>query len=835
MAGVIQTGLSLLARSKLAQTRGTLHLSGLHAPVEVIRDRWGVPHIYGRGIHDVLFAQGFVHAQDRLWQMEFSRRLVAGRLSEVVGQATVPVDCWLRILGLRRAAEAALDLLRPDARAELDAYAAGVNAFIGRGKLPIEFTLLRYRPAPWTVTDSLAWAKMMSWNLSVNWETEILRAQLIARLGPARAAELEGGWLPDWPTILPAEWRAFSQVGSEALARAEAARPFVGPAPQDGVGSNNWVIAGSHTFTHKPLLANDMHLLMGIPSIWYENHLVVQTGGPSTGSGAAAERAVSGSNRPSAGSGGELGRAVSLSNRPSTSSGGELEVTGVTFPGIPYVVAGHNAHVAWGFTNGFPDVQDLYMEHLRRTDDGRVHYEFRGEWLDAQVLQEEVRVKGAAPITQEVVITRHGPIINALAPDFTGEQPLALCWTSSEPDTLVHAIWGMNRARSCGEFREALRDWAAPVQNTVYADTAGHIGYSFPGKVPIRAKGDGSVPAPGWTGEYEWVGYVPFEELPHLYDPPAGYIVTANNRVAGDDYPRFIGHEYCMGDRAQRITELIEARDKINVAYVRRMHFDLVSPTARVIAGHISGLACDDAELMTVAKMMTGWDGDLAADSPRAAIYEVFMRRCIALLLRDKLGADLAARYAGKGPTPGLAASSFFGQRSWEWLQKTLALPDSHWFDLGHGERRDDIVRLALRETIDFLKERLGPASSDWAWGKLHQIRFSHAVGQVPALAPLFNRGPFPLGGDGNTVWATGSGMAALGSDQVVGPPFRHISDLGDWRDSSGLLAPGNSGQPGSRHYDDQILAWFLGEYHPLLFTRADVERETAGRLTLMP
>jgi penicillin amidase len=783
----------------LAQTRGTLRLPGLHAPVEVLRDRWGVPHIYGRGIHDLLFAQGFVHAQDRLWQMEFNRRLVAGRLSEVVGQATAPVDCWMRILGMRRAAEAGLGLLRGDIRAELDAYVAGINAFIGRGKLPIEFTLLRYQPEPWAIADSLAWAKMMSWTLSVNWESEILRAQLIARLGPAHAAELEGGWLPDWPTILPAEWRAFSEIGRAALARAEAARPFVGPAPQDGVGSNNWVIAGARTFTHKPLLANDMHLLMAIPSIWYENHLVVQTDAPSTG------------------------------------SEGELDVTGVTFPGIPYVVAGHNAHVAWGFTNGFPDVQDLYMEHLRRSDDGQVQYEFQGEWRAAQVRREEVRVKGAAPITQEVVSTRHGPIINVLAPDFIGEQPLALRWTSSEPDTLVHAIWGMNRARSCGEFREALRDWAAPAQNTVYADTAGHIGYSFPGKVPIRAKGDGSVPVPGWTGEYEWVGYVPFEELPHLYDPPAGYIVTANNRVAGADYPYFIGHEFCMGDRAQRITELIEARDKINVAYVRRMHFDLVSPTARAIADHISGLVCDDAELMTVAKMMTGWDGDLAADSPQAAIYEVFMRRCIALLLRDKLGADLAARYAGKGPTPGLAGSSFFGQRSWEWLQKTLATPDSHWFDLGHGERRDDIISLALRETVDFLKERLGPASSDWAWGKLHQIRFSHTMGQVAALAPLFNRGPFPLGGDGNTIWATGSGMAALGSDQVVGPPFRLIADLADWRDSSGLLAPGNSGQPGSRHYDDQIGAWFTGEYHPLLFTRGDVEREAVGRLTLMP
>jgi penicillin amidase len=475
------------------------------------------------------------------------------------------------------------------------------------------------------------------------------------------------------------------------------------------------------------------------------------------------------------------------------------------------------------------------MEHLRRTEDGRVQYEFRGQWLDAQVLQEEIRVKGAASITQEVVITRHGPIINALAPDFTGEQPLALRWTSLEPDALIHASWGMNRARSCLEFREALRDWAAPIQNIVYADTAGHIGYSFPGKVPIRAKGDGSVPVPGWTGEYEWIGYVPFDELPHRYDPPEGFIVTANNRVAGDDYPYFISHEYCMGDRAQRITELINAREKINAAYIRRMHFDLVSPTARVVAGYLGQLACDDPELAGVVKMMQAWDGNLAADSPQAAIYQVFMRRIIPLMLTDKLGPDLAARYAGKGPTPGLAGASFFDQRAWEWLQTTLAAPESHWFDLGHGERRDDVMRLALAETVAFLKERLGPASGDWAWGKLHTLRYSHVVGQVPALAPIFNRGPYALGGDGNTVWATGSGMRTLDSDQVIGPPFRHISDLGDWSNSFGLLAPGNSGQPGSRHYDDQIAAWFAGGYHPLLFTREEVEREAEARLTLMP
>ncbi len=331
----------------------------------------------------------------------------------------------------------------------------------------------------------------------------------------------------------------------------------------DGLGSNNWVIAGSRTATGMPLLANDMHLLMSVPAIWYENHLASEA----------------------------------------------LTVTGVTFPGIPGVVAGHNGHVAWGFTNGFPDVQDLYIERLRRADDGRVQYEFRGEWLDAEVRAEQIVVKGAAPAIEQVIVTRHGPIINALAPgladDLTGAltdgQALALRWTALEPDRAIEAVRGMNRARTCTEFREALRNWTVPVQNMVYADTQGNIGYSYPGRIPIRAKGDGRVPVPGWTGDHEWIGYVPFDELPHLYNPPQGYIVTANNRVA-DDFPHFLGCDFALGDRAQRIVEMIEAKPAVSVADIRQMHFDQTSPTMQMIAGHLGQLAADEPELAAAGR-----------------------------------------------------------------------------------------------------------------------------------------------------------------------------------------------------------------------------------------
>ena len=351
--------------------------------------------------------------------------------------------------------------------------------------------------------------------------------------------------------------------------------------------------------------------------------------------------------------------------------------------------------------------------------------------------------------------------------------------------------------------------------------------------MPIRAKGDGRVPVPGWTDEFEWIGYVPFEELPHLYNPPQGYIATANNRVVGDDYPYYLGSDFCVGDRAQRIVELIESRPQVDIPFIRQMQFDQVSPTARVVAGYLAELATDDPELAVVVQMMRDWDGHLAADSPAAAVHEVFVRRLITLLLANRLG-ELTVRYAGKGPTPMIADASMFGHRSWEWLQKVLGEPDSPWFDLGHGETRDAAMRLALRQTVDFLKAGLGPKPADWAWGRLHNLTYRHTLSSVPPLDRLFNRGPYPLGGDSTTVWATGAGQHDLSNQGVIGPPYRFIVDLGDLRNSLALLAPGQSGHPASPHYDDQIEAWFSGGYHPMLWEREDVERETAERLELL-
>ncbi len=910
-----QVGLSVLGRARRARTRGALRLPGLTAPVEILRDRWGVPHIYATSTLDLMFAQGFVHAQDRLWQMEFQRRLVAGRLAEVVGPAALPTDRAVRILGMRRVAEAEVALLDPEARAELDAYVAGVNACTAREPLPVEFTLLRYRPEPWTAADSLSWAKMMAWSLSGNWESELLRTALIEQLGPELAAELEPPSPASWPTVLGPDGAgrlevtatitksAYADSTSDADLDLDSRRrsasqrlprfPTAGadadlPSPAAVPGSNNWVVAGWRSATGMPLLANDMHLRLSIPAIWYENHLIIvsqaeraersrrtvpspqseqarRPGGgadPSTALRSAQDdqrmplRSAQGDQRMPLRSAQDDQRMPlrSAQDDPAT-----LNVTGVTFPGVPGVVAGHNGHVAWGFTNGYPDVQDLYMERLRRTDDGRVQYEYCGEWLDAEVRREIIQVKGGEPVTEEVIATRHGPIINALAPGLAAPTPippdfhtdaggvpsplahaLALRWTALDPAPMLAALRAMNRARTCAEFREALRGWAAPVQNTVYADTQGNIAYSYPGLVPIRARGQGRVPVPGWDGEHEWLGYVPFDELPHLLNPPQGFIASANNRIA-DTFPHFLGSEFATGERAQRIVTRLKDQPKADVAFFQQMQQEQISPTMQTIAGYLGGLRPADPDLAAAVEVVRRWDGRLTADSPAAAICEVCGRALMQVILQHRLGSteadhDLATRYLGKGPTPILAEASFMSQRSWEWLLHILTLPHSYWFDLGGGERRDDVLLIALRQTLAYLRGRLGPPGpslQNWAWGRLHMLTLGHMAGRVPAMARHFNRGPFPLGGDGNTIWAAGNGLTPETSTATVGPPFRFIADLADLNHCWGTLIPGNSGRPDSPHYDNQIDAWFKGEYHPMLYAREDVEWGAMARLRL--
>jgi penicillin amidase len=787
LAGAVGGLYAGVVRRPLPVREGRVRLAGLAGDVEVVVDTWGVPHIYAASVRDLVRAQGYLHAQDRLWQLELNRRVVSGRLSEVVGEVAVPLDRWMRTLSLRHVASQEPGLLTPESRDLLQAYADGVNARIDEGRLPIEFTLLRHTPEPYTPVDSLAWVKMMALTLSVNWEAEIVRARIVDRIGADLAAELEPPYAAGLPYVVP-EGVDYSCIGESALQRSAAAEQISGPVAVDGLGSNNWAVHGSRTASGMPLLANDMHLGLTIPSIWYENHL----------------------------------------------SAPGFEATGISFPGLPGVVSGHNGKVAWGFTNGFPDVQDLYVERLRR-DGARVEYEADGSWHPADVRRESIAVKGAAPVVEEVVTTRHGPVINGLAPDHAGEQPLALRWTAHEPNTMAEVLFAMNRAESCADMRQVLRDWHTPVQNVVYADVHGSIGYSYAGRIPIRAAGDGRTPVPGWTSDYEWTGFIPYEELPHQENPESGVIATANNRVVDDDYPYWLGSDFVTGNRAQRIAEMLEEADPVDVATIRRMHLDQVSPSGRRVAAAVRGLAAEDPAVDEALRLLAEWDGTLGSDSPAASIYQVFSITLAQRLLRPRLG-DVTELYTGQGLTPVIAETSMMGERCREWIDRTLEDPESHWWDTGGGESREEQVLAVMADTVAELAGRFGADPVRWRWGRLHMLTLRHALGTRSPLDRLLNRGPYPMGGDGDTIWNSQVARHDVTADGVmIGPPFRFIADLADLGQSRGQLMPGQSGQVGSPHYADGIGPWLRGDYHPMVIERTAVEGNAEAQFTLVP
>ena len=515
------TGAALLHRP-LPQTDGTLAAPGLRAPVEIVRDRWGVPHLRAGNNADLFFAQGYVHAQDRLWQMELQRRTALGQLAAIFGPVALDSDRFLRVLGFGRIAREEAAALGDPEREAVVAYCRGVNAFLAanRRRLPLEFAILRCRPRPWEPADVLSFGKVMALDLSNNWTSEIIRARIVATLGATRAALLDPAWADADPLTLPADTTYSADFGAGALRAAAAAEPFAGE--RDGAqGSNAWVVGGARTASGGPLLANDPHLALTLPALWYENHL----------------------------------------------SGGDYAVTGASIPGTVGVTIGHNARIAWGVTNGMNDIQDLYIERFDPADRTGARYEFRGAWEEATIVREAIVVRERPPLartrteTVAVRLTRHGPVVSDLLPPGAGHTPdeatLALRWTALEPGRLQRAILALNRAGDWDEFRAALRDWTVPPQNFIYADGAGHIGYALGGAIPIRAQGDGRLPVPGWTGEWEWTGTIPPDEHPHALDPAAGLVVTANNRIVGDDYPHPLPGEWAPGYRAARIRELL--------------------------------------------------------------------------------------------------------------------------------------------------------------------------------------------------------------------------------------------------------------------------------------
>jgi penicillin amidase len=804
--------IAIIVRRPLPKTNGTLHLDGLHASAEVIRDGWGVPHIRASSLEDLIFAQGYVHAQDRLWQMELQRRLPSGTLSEIFGDVTLEADRFMRTVGLRRAAEECSQHLADEELIVMQSYARGVNAFIaGQGsRLPLEFALLKFRPEPWTVQDTLTCSMVILWNLSCNWEGELLRARLATWLGADRAAELEPPVHPNAPAIVhgPTDGPGYLEVAAaqsrsrSALRQAyrKVAEVFTSTAPGaclppgelpafglETGGSNSWVVTGGRSTSGAPMLANDTHLALGIPSVWYECHL----------------------------------------------KGAGLEVSGLSFAGIPGIIVGHNERVAWGLTTAWQDVQDLYVERLN--PDNPHQAEWQGQWEEVRVVRETIRVKGSAePVVEEVLVTRHGPIISKLVGE---EQPLSLRWVGLEPQHMVRGVVNYNRARDCVEFKEALRDWSCPAHNFVFADTEGNIGYCQPGWVPLRSSGFGIAPVPGWTGEFEWLGYLPFEELPQAANPPEGWLATANHKVVDERYPHFLSADWEHSLRAQRIVELLSSREKHSIADFLAMQLDDLSPLARLVQPVLAALAPAGEEAQRAVELIAGWDCRKAADSVAASLFEVWMWRFLHDVLDEQLG-GLSDVVIGCGAVPLSETSALASEMPLLVLSLLTEHPPSPWLlraKPSSDNARRDLLLKALDGAIGLLQEQLGPDMGSWRWGRLHRLLYAHPLGRVKPLDRLFNRGPFPLGGSHDTL------LRGITVPRFPFPPIiscdsqRMVCDLGDWRRSVIVTTSGQSGHPGSRHYDDQIPLFVQGRHRPMLWDWEDIEREAEGRLVLAP
>jgi penicillin amidase len=818
-------------RRSFPQTSGTLRVAGLRGAVDIYRDAHGIPHIYADTNHDLFFAQGYVHAQDRFYQMDFWRHQTAGRLSELYGDRS-GTDKFLRTVGWRRVAQQEYASADPDTKAALDAFAEGVNAYLTSrpaADLSLEYSILginglaHYKPEPWSGVDTLAWGKAMAWDLGGNLGEEIQRAELIQFLGADRTAEFMP--LFDFarhPVIVPDP--AIGALDfSPVRAQLREVNATIGGYFK-GIGSNNWVVAGRRTVSGQPLLANDPHLSIQMPAIWYQNGLHCRT----------------------------------------VTQDCPYDVVGYSLPGVPAVIIGHNARIAWGVTNVGPDVQDLFIEKINPANPNQ--YEVNGQWVDMTIIEETITVKGeikpdpdnpakdlgtynpatnTSRVTVTIRYTRHGPLITDVygLQDFAknpgvGEAGatygVALRWTALDPGTLFESVFRVNRAQNFEQFREALSYWDVPSQNFVYADVDGNIGYQMPGNVPIRKNGDGTVPVPGWTDDYEWERFIPFDELPYSYNPPQGYIATANQAVVGPEYPYLISTSWDEGYRGERINALIEATPKHTQATLAAIQGDNKNLGAVDIVPHLLN-AFEDTHAATPEQALAlaalaHWDFQMHMDSRPAALYASFLKALVDDVFRDDVPEDY---WPASGPS------------SWQILQPLLTQPDSWWWDdkgTAEVETRDDLLRRAWGEGLAALDAR-GLSASTATWGQLHTATFRNATLGNSGVAPieaLFNRGPFPTSGGSGIVNATsynsnndGAGDNPYRVTSV--PSQRMVIDMGNFDQMWSIHTTGASGHAFHPNYIDQADLWRAIDHLIFPWSVEAVAQSAEAHLILKP
>ena len=776
LAVILSAGGYLYLRRSLPVMEGEVALPGLGAPVEVLRDRFGVPHVFAQAERDAHFALGFLHAQDRLWQLEMNRRIAAGRLAEVVGRSGLETDRFMRTLGVQRTAEANLPHLDAQTRAHLEAYAAGVNAFLATDPvLPLEFLVLRVRPETWTPAQSVAWLKMMAWDLGGNWRNELLRMRLAKTLPLARIHEFLPPYPGDAPPDIVEPGKVYEGLEQEPPRIAEKN----GDVPHFS-GSNSWAVAGMRSASGKPLLANDPHLGLNAPPVWYLAHL----------------------------------------NAPG------LNAIGATLPGVPGILIGRNERIAWGFTNTGPDVQDLYLEKL----------DTAGQYLTPQgprafaVFNESIQVKGENAETLSVRVSRHGPIISDVvrsALDLTPRgHAMALAWTAlAEDDLTMQAALKVGRARNWNEFQSALRDLHSPQQTVTYADSDGNIGFIAAGRVPVRRPDNnlkGLAPGLGWDARYDWTGYLPFDQLPRLFNPPGGLLVSANQKITAPEYRHHITTEWQPPYRARRIEELLLATGKHDPASFSRMQLDTVSLAIRELLPLLLPTRPKSEEAREALQMLATWDGTMAAGRPEPLIVTAWWRELARALYADELGDAFRPNWSTR------AVFTLNALKDGAWCDDVLTRPQETCAQL-----LSDSLEAALLD----LKKRYGIRLEQWKWGEAHFAQHRHRpLSRQPWLARFFEiRVPSPGDAYSINVGRSDFNDEAAPFANRHAASYRAIYDLADPQASLFMHSGGQSGNPLSQHYRSFAEPWARGEYMRMVTDRERLLAEGAQRLVLVP
>lgn len=775
----------LLTKS-FPQVSGAASVPGLQANVRIYRDTFGVPHIFAGSDHDGYVAVGYVQAQDRLWQMELIRRAGMGRLAEILGPAALPADKMFRTLGLWRLAQKNAESLDPDVRSALQAYADGVNAFLDthRGKYPVEFDMLGVKPEHWTVDQSLLVSRLMAWELNLSRWTDIVMGMVVQKFGPDRARDILPHWPAGAPLILPNEGKRKGisllpvQLMDADLSYRRLLR--IGDAAS---GSNAWVIAGAKTVSGKPIVANDPHLVLTTPGRWYE--LQIHT--------------------------------------PS------VDVAGATIAGVPFIIIGRNERIAWGVTNAMMDDADYYVEQVDSIQYPS-KYMFNNAWLPITQYVDTIVVKDSLPIVFTSYWTHHGPVVNRFEESAQlSPQLISMRWTGEDRSDEAKTFYLIDRARNWEDFKAALKSFGSPAQNFVYGDVDGNIGYYTGGRLPIRPGNSGVLPFPGTSSQFDWKGYVPFDKMPQRFDPPDGFIATANNKIIDDSYPYYISDSWEPPWRAERITEVLASQDKFSVEDVQRLQLDLVSKQAQelvpVILKAFDSVQVQDKNIATVLTYFRTWNDRMTTNDVATTLFEDFFLRAIHNTFDDEFGGRLLGLYMKLGSVPMTVMTDLLKQDS------------SAWFDditTPQVETKNDIVRKSLEDAVNDLTGLLGGEVKEWQWGRLHKITFRHVFSANKLLGPIFDVGPFEVGGSHATVWK-GDYSLSHPFANTVGPSTRQIFDLSDVNNTRAVTPPGQSGQVYSKHYDDQIQLWLLGDYRRMPMDQTVVEQICRNVLTLEP